>query len=76
MLARSLSSTNCDVFLAIGTSALVQPAASLTVEAKRRGALAVEINPENTPHTELVDVSVKGSAVQVLSSLENLRHSL
>ena len=76
MLARSLSSTNCDVFLAIGTSALVQPAASLTVEEKRRGALAVEINPENTPHTELVDVSVKGSAAEVLSSLENLRQSL
>ena len=75
VLARSLSSTNCDVFLTIGTSALVQPAASLTAEAKRRGALTVEINPENTPHTKLVDVSVKGSAVQVRSRLENLRHS-
>ena len=37
VLARSLSSTNCYVFLAIGTSPLVQPAASLTPEAKCRG---------------------------------------
>ena len=73
VLARSLSSTNCDVFLAVGTSALVQPAASLTAEAKHRGALTVEINPEDTPYTKLVDASFKSSALQVLSSLDNLR---
>ena len=75
ILVRSLSSTDCDVFLTIGTSGLVYPAASLTTEAKRHGALTVEINPEDTSHTELVDARFKGSAVQVLNDLENLRHT-
>ncbi len=37
------------VFFSIGTSAVVEPAASLPRAARRRGALLVEINPEATP---------------------------
>lgn len=43
------------VFLAIGTSALVHPAASLPLVAKRHGATLVEINPDETPLTPIAD---------------------
>ncbi|MCB1042203.1 MAG: NAD-dependent deacylase [Acidobacteria bacterium] len=38
-----------DVFLSIGTSTLVQPAAMLPFKARELGAFTVEINPEPTP---------------------------
>lgn len=75
VMIRRFSSTDCDVFLTTGTSGPVYPAASLPAEAKRHEALTVEINLENTPHTELVDARVKSSAVQVLTDLEHLRRS-
>lgn len=37
---------SCDVFLSIGTSGLVQPAASLPYHAQQRGAVLVIINPD------------------------------
>lgn len=43
--------TDCDVFFSIGTSAVVQPAASLAVRALQAGATVVEINPNDTPLT-------------------------
>ncbi|MFQ5422096.1 MAG: NAD-dependent deacylase, partial [Anaerolineae bacterium] len=42
---------SCDVFLSIGTSALVQPAASLPIEALNNGAYVVEVNMNETPLT-------------------------
>ncbi len=38
----------CDIFLSVGTSAEVEPAASLPLEALSRGRVVVEVNPENT----------------------------
>src|SRR5262249_34618570 len=60
----------CDLFLAIGTSAVVYPAASLAAEAAARGAFTVEINPEATPATAGVDLALAGPAEQVLDSVE------
>ena len=51
-------SERCDIFLSIGTSALVHPAASLPAMAKRRGATLVEINLEQTPLSHVVDYFV------------------
>jgi len=48
-------SEQADVFFSIGTSAIVHPAASLPMTAKRAGAILVEINPERTPLSELAD---------------------
>ncbi len=39
----------CDVFLSIGTSGVVEPAASLPFTALRHGAVVVEVNPDETP---------------------------
>jgi NAD-dependent deacetylase len=48
---------------------LVHPAASLPYEASRRGAVTVEVNPETTPLTELVNYILRGPAGRVLSAL-------
>ncbi|MDZ7374773.1 MAG: NAD-dependent deacylase [candidate division KSB1 bacterium] len=58
-----------DVFLTIGTSAVVQPAASLPLEAKSYGAYVVEINTEPTPITPWVDEHVRGRAGEILPKL-------
>jgi NAD-dependent deacetylase len=56
------ASESCELMLVIGTSAVVQPAASLPLIAKRNGAFLVEINPQETPLTSLADVSLRGPA--------------
>ena len=42
------AATACDVFLSIGTSSVVYPAAGLVVAARSKGAFTIEINPETT----------------------------
>ena len=64
-----LSST-CDVMLVIGTSAVVQPAASMPRVAKRAGAKIIEINTDVTPlSSSLTDILLKGSAGEVLENI-------
>jgi NAD-dependent deacetylase len=58
-----------DVFLSIGTSALVQPAATLPVLAKQNGAVIVEVNLEATLLTPFVDYFLCGKAGEVLPEL-------
>lgn len=65
----------CDLFMSIGTSSVVQPAASLPVTALGRGAVVVEINPDRTPLTSQVSYVLQGAAGQVLPRLvEALRN--
>lgn len=59
----------CDLFFSIGTSALVQPAASLPLMARQAGATVVEINPEETPLTAYTTYSLRGPAGVVLLAL-------
>ena len=69
-LARaSEAAAECDVFLTVGTSAVVYPAAGLVHQAKRHGAFTVEINVEPTDVSGAVDVAVKGKAEEVLPTL-------
>jgi NAD-dependent deacetylase len=63
---------SCDVMLVVGTSALVQPAASLPMIAKAHGAYVVEVNLEPTPLTPLADESHHGKAGDVLPRLLGL----
>src|SRR5262249_41947500 len=72
VLQRSLDAVNCDVFLTIGTSALVQPAASLVHEARRRGAFTVEMNIEETPASNSIDLVLKGPAEEILTRIEQM----
>lgn len=59
----------CDVMLVIGTSGLVQPAASFPLLAKRNGAFVIEVNPNHTHNTRLADVALRGPSGEVLPTL-------
>lgn len=56
-------------FFSVGTSALVHPAAALPYAAIERGAVTVEINPEETPLSALADYVLRGPAGSVLPEL-------
>jgi NAD-dependent deacetylase len=56
----------CDVFLAVGTSAVVYPAAGFLHLAKRHGAFTVEINVDATEATSVVDAALQGKAEEIL----------
>ncbi len=58
----------CDLFLSIGTSSQVYPAAGLMMLAKSQGAKIVEINPEPT-QSSVVDYQVVAKAGEVLPQL-------
>jgi len=59
----------CDLFLVIGTSALVQPAASIPMVAKHHGAVLVDINPEPSAITDAADYFLSGPSGKVLPAL-------
>lgn len=58
-----------DVFLSIGTSTIVEPAASLPFLASQSCATVIEINPDSTPLTGQCDYSLRGRAAEVLPQL-------
>jgi NAD-dependent deacetylase len=64
-----IASRNCDLFLSIGTSTVVYPAASLPSEALRSSATVVEINPEPTPFTAQAHFALAGAAGMILPDL-------
>jgi len=59
-------SSSCDLFFSLGTSAVVHPAASLPVMAKRSGAYLVEVNVEPTELSHLADELLLGKAGEVM----------
>jgi len=61
-----VASRSCDTMLVIGTSALVQPAASLALYAKSEGARVIEINLEATPYSHQLDLALQGKAGALL----------
>lgn len=58
-----------EVFFSIGTSAVVEPAASLPYIARGNGAYVVEINPDKTPLTDVADEHLNGPADKILPAL-------
>jgi NAD-dependent deacetylase len=67
--AASAAATRCDFCFSIGTTSLVQPAASLPLVAIEHGAALVEINPQSTPLTAYADQSIRGAASEALVTL-------
>jgi NAD-dependent deacetylase len=60
---------DCDVFLSVGTSGVVEPAASLPFMALESGAVTIEVNPEVTPFSASATVRLAGAAGVVLPDL-------
>jgi len=63
------ASQQCDLFLSIGTSGVVQPAASLSLVALKQGITTVEINPNPTPFTPKASFVLPGASGQLLPVL-------
>lgn len=63
------ASHTCDVFLCVGTSALVHPAASLPLEAVARGATLIEVNLSPTPLSKVANFVLAGAAAKILPEL-------
>ena len=69
-LARAhAEASRCDVFLSVGTSTVVEPAASLPFVALDAGAAVIEVNPLPTPLTPRATVVLAGAAGTVLPKL-------
>jgi NAD-dependent deacetylase len=58
---------NCDLFLAVGSSLVVWPAAGFPLIAKRNGAALVIINREPTDFDEIADLVVRNDIGDALS---------
>ncbi|RZI43547.1 NAD-dependent deacylase [Herbaspirillum sp. HC18] len=58
-----------DIFFCIGTSSLVEPAASLPRYARSCGRTVIQINPEATSHDEIAQYVLRGKAGEVLPAL-------
>lgn len=67
--AAELAATTCDLFLVVGTSAQVYPAAGLAGTARSFGAGIIEINPEATPISAGADHVLRGPSGEVLPAL-------
>ncbi len=55
--------------IVIGTSAVVQPAASLPLFAKRNGYKIIEVNPDETPLSSLCDYIVRKRAAEAFEAI-------
>jgi NAD-dependent deacetylase len=69
ILQRALHATACDVYLSVGTSSVVHPAAGLIAHAKAHGAFTAEINPEPTEAMPDLDLSIPIAAERALPAL-------
>ncbi len=63
------AAVSSQIFLVIGTSAVVYPAAGLIPFAKQSGAAVIEINPEPTAFSAMVDFSFQAPAGELLPKL-------
>ncbi len=67
-----------EVLIVVGTSGIVQPAASLPVAGLMKGAFLIEVNPEETPLTSSCQLFFKAPGGEVLplllDAVKALRH--
>lgn len=68
-MEKALSAIRCDLFLVVGTSAVVYPAAGFVPGAKDSGAKVAEINLEPTPMSDICDWQFHGPAGEWLPKI-------
>lgn len=70
MLAQAeQAAQSCDLFLAVGSSLVVHPAAMLPAVAKRAGARLIIVNREPTPLDEIADLRLSGELGTILPAI-------
>ena len=62
-------SQNCDFFMVVGSTLLVQPAAHMPYYAKNQGAFLAIVNLSETPCDSMSDVLIRGKAGEVLAKI-------
>jgi NAD-dependent deacetylase len=67
---------NCDLLIVIGSSLVVQPAASIPLEARKSGAKLVIINRDPTHQDSYADLVIHGSAGEVMSKILDYLNTL
>lgn len=60
----------CDVLILVGTSGVVQPAASLAEVARSSGGRIIEVNPNPTPLSSLADVCIRQGCRDALTAVD------
>ena len=68
-VASFAAAADCEVFLSVGTSSLVYPAAGLIEVARENGAMTAEINPEPTMQAATFDYALAAKSGSVLPEL-------
>ncbi|MBU0637427.1 MAG: NAD-dependent deacylase [Planctomycetes bacterium] len=68
--AAFFAAQRCDTMVVVGTSGVVQPAASLVDAAKAHGAYVIEVNPNPTELSYLADVCLRGGCQRTLPALD------
>jgi NAD-dependent deacetylase len=70
VISQAWNAAKCDVFITVGTSSQVYPAAGFVEQARKNGAFTVEINPEVTAATSIVDLPLRGGAETILPEID------
>jgi NAD-dependent protein deacetylase/lipoamidase len=63
---------SCDVMVVVGTSLVVSPANLVPIYARQNGAVMIEVNPEETPMSGTMDLSIRSSAAKALPELVSI----
>lgn len=64
-----IQAISCDVMFVVGTSLAVSPANMLPIYAKQDGATIIEVNPEETPMSKSMDLSIRSQSAKALPEL-------
>lgn len=66
---------SCQAMLVVGTSSVVHPAAGLAEMARLHGAFTVEINPEETPLSRIMNMCIRMPAGEALPAIVEAMNS-
>ncbi len=69
LLQAQRAAGSCKLFLSLGTSSVVYPAAGLIDLALQNGARILEVNPEETAYSRKVHWSIRGKSGEVMPQL-------
>jgi len=61
--------SSCDIMVVVGTSLAVSPSNTLPIYAKQNNAFLIEVNPENSEMSNIMDLSIKSTAANALPKM-------
>jgi len=69
LIEAEIASKNCDLFLSLGSSLLVYPAANFPIIAKKNNSFLVIINLDPTPLDDIADLVINDKVSNILSKI-------